>query len=146
MNPGEDKPDHVIGFDPENPIDRQVMMECAKATGAFPIGLQPRLLKGTSLSYVKGMVKRMFTSKDNAFRPENIGIDIIRTRRQGCIFVRKNTKNGEFCYCSQVEGRFNLFTIIGGWINDYFIVGSDGKYPVIEVLYDTIIYCDVTVT
>ena len=75
-NPGEDKPDHVIGFDPENPVDRQLMMECAKATGAFPIGLKPRLLKGTNLSYIKGMVKRMFTSKDNAFSPENIGIDI----------------------------------------------------------------------
>jgi hypothetical protein len=76
VNPGENKPEHVIGFNPDVEQDRMLLMECAKATGAFPVGLKSRLLKGTSLSYIKGMVKRMFKSKTSDFNPENIGIDI----------------------------------------------------------------------
>ncbi len=95
VNAGENAPDHVIPFDPKKEEDRLLLMECAKATGAFPIGLKSRLLKGTSLAYIKGMVKRMFQSRNIEFNPENIGIDI-------------NTE----------EDPFNFVAIDGGTVNN----------------------------
>lgn len=58
--PGQYRPPHVVPFQPDNPEDRQLLLECAKATGAFPLGLKARPLKNIPLDYIRAMVYRMF--------------------------------------------------------------------------------------
>lgn len=60
MHADESAPDHVLPLDPANEEHRQALIESAIASGAFPLGLRPRLIKGTSLKYINGMIKRMF--------------------------------------------------------------------------------------
>ena len=56
--------DHLLAVDPYKEVDKQVFIECAKATGAFPIGLRSRLLQGIPHSYLKAHVKRMFANEE----------------------------------------------------------------------------------
>ncbi len=67
---------HTIRFDPNNEKDRILLMECAKATGAFPIGLKPRLIKETHLEYIKAMVTRMLSYKDEQGAQRSPDIEI----------------------------------------------------------------------
>ncbi len=60
MDRVEAVPDHIIPFNPRNEQDRQLLVNCAIATGAFPIGLKPRYLEGTKNHYIKSMAQRMF--------------------------------------------------------------------------------------
>ncbi len=50
---------HSISFDPKNREHQQILLECAKATGAFPLGLQARLLNQIKPGYIKAMVYRL---------------------------------------------------------------------------------------
>ena len=70
---------HTLSFNPENDIDRRTLLQCAKATGAFPLGLAPRHLVDTKTSYLKSMVDRMFSSKqqkDGTLPSNGLRIDI----------------------------------------------------------------------
>ncbi len=61
VNPTPEKrSDHIVGFDPNLEPHRQLLMDCAKATGAFPLGLRARRLKNIHLKYIKDMVYQMF--------------------------------------------------------------------------------------
>lgn len=77
LNGDADKHPHTLPFDPKNQYDRYALMECAKATCAFPLGLRARLLKNTRLSYIKAMVLRMFSQHSDLFgdHTHNIQID-----------------------------------------------------------------------
>ncbi|MEQ8704570.1 MAG: patatin-like phospholipase family protein [Phaeodactylibacter sp.] len=55
------QPSHTLSFNPENEVDRMTLLQCAKATGAFPLGLAPRHLTNTQTPYIKAMVDRMFS-------------------------------------------------------------------------------------
>jgi hypothetical protein len=55
--------DHTLPFNPEETLDRETLLQCAKATGAFPLGLAPRHLTNTQTPYIKAMVDRMFSPK-----------------------------------------------------------------------------------
>lgn len=57
---GQYLPSHVVPFQPEEENDRKLLLECAKATGAFPLGLRARSLDNIKLDYIKAMVYRMF--------------------------------------------------------------------------------------
>ncbi len=71
VNPAPDKiSDHIVGFNPELLQHRQLLMDCAKATGAFPFGLRARRLKNIHLKYVKDMVYQMFRTPNED--PEKI--------------------------------------------------------------------------
>jgi len=59
-NKQEETPAYMVPFDPERLAHRDLMMQCAMATGAFPIGLKARLLEHIPPNYVKAMVYRMF--------------------------------------------------------------------------------------
>jgi hypothetical protein len=69
INP-EANADHLFKLDPESEASRTQLMECAKATGAFPIGLRSRYMN-TPRNYIKAHLQRMF-GKDI-----NINWDII---------------------------------------------------------------------
>lgn len=58
--PGQYRPPHVVPFQPEEKVDRDLLLECAKATGAFPLGLRARPLENIRLDYIKAMIYRMF--------------------------------------------------------------------------------------
>ncbi|MBK9492559.1 MAG: hypothetical protein IPO07_30040 [Haliscomenobacter sp.] len=58
--PGQYQPSHVVSFQPEQEADRKMLLECAKATGAFPLGLRARPLNNIGLPYIKSMIYRMF--------------------------------------------------------------------------------------
>jgi len=58
--PGQYRPPHVVPFQPEDENDRKLLLECAKATGAFPLGLRARALDNIHLDYIKAMIYRMF--------------------------------------------------------------------------------------
>lgn len=64
MNPANQpvKP-YQVSFQPDSPNDIALLKECAKATGAFPLGLKARSLKNITLPYLKAMVYRMFNLK-----------------------------------------------------------------------------------
>lgn len=57
---GQGTPKHTVPFHPENESAVDMLLECAKATGAFPIGLKARKLEGINLDYIKSMTYRMF--------------------------------------------------------------------------------------
>lgn len=62
---GTAKHGHTLPFNPENQQDREALLQCAKATGAFPLGLAPRHLTNTQTPYIKSMVDRMFSPGRN---------------------------------------------------------------------------------
>lgn len=55
---------HVIPFDPAREADRTLLLQCAKASGAFPLGLAPRELQQTQTTYIRAMVDRMFSKQE----------------------------------------------------------------------------------
>jgi len=71
---GHDVPPYTIGFDVRNESHRQLLMTCAKATGAFPIGLRARDLQHIPGDYVRASILRMFGLAPDA---HGQGIDII---------------------------------------------------------------------
>jgi hypothetical protein len=71
-------PDDAVGFKPDNEHHRELLMECAKATGAFPLGLRARKLEKIKLGYIKSMIKRMFTPQ-NLLPTQQPDIDITAT-------------------------------------------------------------------
>ncbi|TXB66532.1 patatin-like phospholipase domain-containing protein [Phaeodactylibacter luteus] len=60
---GDQLPAHTLPFNPREASHRQALLEAAKATGAFPLGLAPRHLTNTGKPYIKAMVERMFTPR-----------------------------------------------------------------------------------
>ncbi|MCI4649728.1 patatin-like phospholipase family protein, partial [Phaeodactylibacter sp.] len=60
---GAEHHSHTLPFNPEQEIDRATLLQCAKATGAFPLGLAPRHLTNTQTPYIRAMVDRMFSPK-----------------------------------------------------------------------------------
>lgn len=72
--PGYDElPEHVIPFQPSDEGNRKMLMDCAKATGAFPLGLKSRPLS-IGLPYIKAMVYRMFGLKNRSQMEQAIEI------------------------------------------------------------------------
>ena len=69
----EELPEHVIPFQPTNEDNRNMLMDCAKATGAFPLGLKSRPLS-IGLPYAKAMVYRMFGLKNQSQMEQAIEI------------------------------------------------------------------------
>ncbi len=51
---------HTVPFDPHDEGSRDLLIQCAKATGAFPLGLKARVLKDIRLSYLRAMIYRTF--------------------------------------------------------------------------------------
>ncbi|HKK75528.1 MAG TPA: hypothetical protein VJ953_10680 [Saprospiraceae bacterium] len=68
-------PSHTVPFHPEQKWAVDLLLECAKATGAFPIGLRARKLEGINLDYIKNMTYRMFGLDPNNVQ-NNAGIEI----------------------------------------------------------------------
>jgi hypothetical protein len=66
-------PEHVIPFQPTDEKNRNMLMDCAKATGAFPLGLKSRPLR-IGLPYMKAMVYRMFGLKNQSQMEQAIEI------------------------------------------------------------------------
>ncbi|MDX2072392.1 MAG: patatin-like phospholipase family protein [Haliscomenobacter sp.] len=66
-------PEHVIPFKPTDKDNRNMLMDCAKATGAFPLGLKSRPLS-IGLPYIKAMVYRMFGLKNQSQMEQAIEI------------------------------------------------------------------------
>jgi len=63
--------DHLIPLDPNNAKDKQFAIECAKATGAFPVGLKARPIPHPDLpdyvtqrKYIAAHIRRMFESQE----------------------------------------------------------------------------------
>jgi predicted acylesterase/phospholipase RssA len=71
----EGTPAHTVPFHPEQDWAVDLLLECAKATGAFPIGLRARKLEGINLDYIKHMTYRMF-GLDPQNMQNNAGIEI----------------------------------------------------------------------
>ncbi|WP_421798978.1 hypothetical protein [Haliscomenobacter sp.] len=69
----EELPEHVIPFQPTSEANRNMLMDCAKATGAFPLGLKSRPLS-IGLPYAKAMVYRMFGLKNQSQMEQAIEI------------------------------------------------------------------------
>lgn len=68
-------PAHTVPFHPEQKWAVDLLLDCAKATGAFPIGLRARKLEGIKLDYIKNMTYRMFGLDSQNLR-NNAGIEI----------------------------------------------------------------------
>jgi hypothetical protein len=64
-------PPHTILLNPHNKEDREELLNCAVATGAFPVGLAPRHLKNTRTKYIRAMVERMFKPKSSEAQTYN---------------------------------------------------------------------------
>jgi hypothetical protein len=62
---GRETPPHVLPIDPAMREQRQMLINTAKATGAFPIGLKFRKLRIPDGSYVKAQVRRLFGIGDS---------------------------------------------------------------------------------
>lgn len=73
---GQSTPAHTVPFDPRRAEHRDLMQQCAKATGAFPIGLKARLLEGIQPGYLKAMIYRMFNLDPLQDRKDMPGLDI----------------------------------------------------------------------
>ncbi len=73
---GTGTPKHTVPFHPENESLKDLLLDCAKATGAFPIGLKARKLEGIHLDYVKNMVYRMFGIEHSEDDPEVQAVEI----------------------------------------------------------------------
>lgn len=63
--------DHLIPLNPNNAKDRRFAIECAKATGAFPVGLKARPVPHPDLpeyvtqrKYIAAHIRRMFESQE----------------------------------------------------------------------------------
>ena len=73
---GKGTPAHTVPFDPNKEWSTNLLMDCAKATGAFPVGLKARKLEGIRLDYVKSMVYRMFGLDSEEQHEAKAGISI----------------------------------------------------------------------
>ncbi|GAB5550643.1 MAG: hypothetical protein Sapg2KO_02340 [Saprospiraceae bacterium] len=73
---GKGTPPYTVPFHPEQEWAKDLLLDCAKATGAFPIGLKARKLKGIKLGYVKHMAYRMFGLEMPEGELNSSGIDI----------------------------------------------------------------------
>ncbi|MEM6378214.1 MAG: patatin-like phospholipase family protein, partial [Bacteroidota bacterium] len=73
---GKGTPPYTVPFHPEQEWAKDLLLDCAKATGAFPIGLKARKLKGINLGYVKAMAYRMFGLEMPDSEMNASGIDI----------------------------------------------------------------------
>ncbi|TAK48285.1 MAG: hypothetical protein EPO28_01240 [Saprospiraceae bacterium] len=62
---GQKTPPHVLRIDPAVQKQRQMLINAAKATGAFPIGLKFRKLQIPDASYIKAQVQRLFGIGDS---------------------------------------------------------------------------------
>lgn len=51
---------HILPIDANNPAHRRMLIEVAKATGAFPVGLKHRVLEMPDGKYVQAQVRRLF--------------------------------------------------------------------------------------
>ncbi len=60
INPTRAQLDHLLRLNPRIADDRTAVIEAAKATGAFPIGLRPRKFSHISHTYLRAQVQRMF--------------------------------------------------------------------------------------
>lgn len=72
---GKGTPPYTVPFHPEKDWAVDLLLDCAKATGAFPIGLKARKLEGINLNYIKSMTYRMF-GLDPEDAHKNKGIEI----------------------------------------------------------------------
>ncbi len=97
---GAPTPPHILPFNPESELARRALLDCAIATGAFPMGLAPRHLKNTSTDYIKAMVHRMFVKPG---QDENIYEQNIATRS-----LRIEVEDEDF----------NFFAVDGGTVNN----------------------------
>jgi hypothetical protein len=89
---------HVVPFDPAKASDRDLLLQCAKASGAFPLGLAPRELEDTQTSYIRAMVNRMFS------------------KRERDSYEAKAPANG---VCIELEeDTFDFFAVDGGTVNN----------------------------
>jgi len=61
--PGSLTPPHTLPLDPHKEEHRWALIDCAVATGAFPVGLAPRFLRNTETKYIRAMVERMFAPR-----------------------------------------------------------------------------------
>lgn len=68
IGPNRFQDEHILPLNPHNALHRTALIESAKATGAFPIGLKARFIQGIPKSYIIGQIKRMFGN-------EHINID-----------------------------------------------------------------------
>lgn len=89
---------HVIPFDPAKESDRDLLLQCAKASGAFPLGLAPRELKQTQTSYIRAMVDRMFSKRERDSYEVKAPVNGVR------IEVEEDT--------------FDFFAVDGGTVNN----------------------------
>jgi hypothetical protein len=92
---------YTMPFDPDNLASRQSLIDCAVATGAFPVGLAPRHLRKTSKEYINAMVERMF--KPSLSKSQAYG-DMKDPGRAIRIEVE--------------EDEFNFFAVDGGTVNN----------------------------
>lgn len=60
INPVRAQLDHLLRLNPRIADDKTAVIEAAKATGAFPVGLRPRKFQQISHSYLRGQIQRMF--------------------------------------------------------------------------------------
>ncbi|HKK79640.1 MAG TPA: patatin-like phospholipase family protein, partial [Phaeodactylibacter sp.] len=89
---------HVIPFDPAKASDRDLLLQCAKASGAFPLGLAPRELEKTQTSYIRAMVDRMFSKRERDSYEVEAPVNGVR------IEVKEDT--------------FDFFAVDGGTVNN----------------------------
>lgn len=73
---GKGTPEYTLPFHPDSERSTELLLDCAKATGAFPIGLKARKLEGIGLDYIKAMVYRMFGIDTEKEKSARSGIDI----------------------------------------------------------------------
>jgi signal transduction histidine kinase len=74
--PGQYQPDHIVPFQPDSASDIKLLLDCAKATGAFPLGLAARPLNNIPLAYIKSMVFRMFGLQNQPKMAQSIEITV----------------------------------------------------------------------
>lgn len=60
INPTRAQLGHLLRLNPRIADDRTAVIEAAKATGAFPIGLRPRKFSNISHTYLRAQIQRMF--------------------------------------------------------------------------------------
>lgn len=65
IDPTRAQLDHLLRLNPRIEDDKNIVIECAKATGAFPIGLRPRQFHNLSHAYLRGQIQRMFGKEIN---------------------------------------------------------------------------------
>ena len=64
INPGRLHEQHLLPFNPNEPDSIYMVIEAAKATGAFPVGLAPRFIQGIDQSYIMAHLRRSFGNEN----------------------------------------------------------------------------------